>query len=314
MHRFPFPTKSHGRLDRPVAPTALLAVLTLTPTSAALSASVAYDLGDLSTYQQHPAFLSAAIPNAQSPLFQVEVDLQAGTLRGLVSAAGDTVLPDAFLGRSAQVMINGVVLTNAGPGPVVTGSPFLTLVVDGQFVFSASGTGAANIYVNALLSAIHQPQAGSAQFFDAGFTVSHSAEQAAAGPISYSSSTPEISTSNGASAVLSVNSPTGGLQARLELPAITLSPNDTLTIDALIFVGVNARDNMSAVTDLFNTASLRLMLPAGTTLLTNATVPLDWVTPVPVPGTASLLGTAVAMVGWRRWRRSHAHAAGMWSS
>jgi hypothetical protein len=46
--------------------------------------------------------------------------------------------------------------------------------------------------------------------------------------------------------------------------------------------------------------TLGLVLPAGVTLDSDSTVPLDWVTNVPVPGAVWLFGSALALLGWMR--------------
>ena len=42
------------------------------------------------------------------------------------------------------------------------------------------------------------------------------------------------------------------------------------------------------------------VLPAGVTLDNDSTVPLDWVTNVPVPAAVWLFGSALGLLGWMK--------------
>ncbi|MCC7256988.1 MAG: hypothetical protein IT486_01290 [Gammaproteobacteria bacterium] len=281
-----------ARRFRAASACSLAACLLLSAGARSAEVYIQLDTGEVSD----PSFVASSGPG-----YNGEVDLQNGTVKALVS---EVTLPGSWLvGHTLTAGVDALELVNTGAAPITASSGFLTVALDGAFTFSTAGSGGrqAAVFVNAFLEASVRPaQGGSAEFYSAGIGTGQGWSDWQGFFTDYT----EVSQENGATATIVQNDSTG-LQAQLSMPAITLNPNDTLRIALSLFTGVNASNGAAATNDFFNTATLSLSLPPGSTITSNAGVPLSWIsTTVPAPPAAWLL--ASGLVGLLRYSRRRA--------
>ena len=117
---------------------------------------------------------------------------------------------------------------------------------------------------------------------------------------------------NGASVVLTTAS-YSQLVMDMIMPELTLAPGATMQVDWNNSPAVNTDQIQNlpgnfAEADFFtgaNGMTFSLKLPAGVTLDSDSTVPLDWVTNVPVPAAVWLFGSGlIGLIGIARRKKT----------
>ena len=259
-------------------------IINLLPISAtAVSVYVQYDGNTVLT---DPALVSASGSD-----FDVSANLQSGEFKGRALGQGGASSQNAYSGN-----LGFLNLTNNTGNQVVIGAGDFTARVQGDYSFGGGSYQAAQFNASLQVSIAGQPDyiASAAQ------TVAIGSALVDPG----STFTPRVQT-NGASIVLTTAS-TSQLIMDLVMPELTLAPGDTMRVswnsDLSVYTQATQGQGGNFVeADFFSGANgltLGLALPAGVTLDSDATVPLDWITTVPVPGAIWLFGSALGFLGW----------------
>jgi hypothetical protein len=224
--------------------------------------------------------------------FEARADLQAGTFRGIAEGR-DAADESAYSGISSRLR-----LTNNTGETVVIGAGDFVAHVQGDYTFgpgpnqSVQTNTSFQVRINGGIAYI----AGSRHNLAVGYVIGNPG-----------STFDVLFEQNGASVALTTAS-LSQLVMDLIMPELTLLPG--------AFMDVNVNNDPAANTSVFNLdhsgiagfdffngangLTLGLVLPAGVTLDSDSTVPLDWITNVPVPGAVWLFGSALALLGWMR--------------
>ncbi len=214
--------------------------------------------------------------------YDVSADLIAGEFKNMSSATNDR-----FVVRSG--IYEKVEIRNAGALPITLPFGALRMSVEGTF----SGVGAGIYPRNANVNSSYSAQVGS---FYSGTVVGLRVDRDGA------ELTLDEINNNGA--IYSVTEASEGvLIAEVLMPAMEIEPDEILSIWYRLESWVAASEGTTTA-DFSNTATLSLVLPAGALFDVNTSVPLDWVTTVPVPPAVWLFGSALAgLMGLVRRRR-----------
>jgi hypothetical protein len=233
----------------------------------------------------------ASVSNSGSD-FDVSANLQAGEFKGRAEGA-NTTDQNAYTGS-----LQDLVFTNNTGGVVVIGAGDFVAHVQGDYTF---GTGPnQTIQVNngfqVRINGGAAILAGARHNLAVGYALGGS-------PNTF---TP-LFEFNGAEVVLTTAS-VSQLIMDLVMPELTLMPGDTMAVawnnSPTVNTSATGGDPSSFAEFDFltgaNGMTFGLVLPAGVTLDSDSTVPLDWVTNVPVPGAVWLFGSALGLLGWMR--------------
>ncbi len=228
----------------------------------------------------------------------VEADLSG-------SASGATFKGFAFHDGSnaiASVAYSGIIdltLTNAGAAPVAFGGatfPFVAFVT-ANFAGTVGGLdGGIGNQLSALLQ-VDDPSCGCARIAQVAYSYGESWSN---GLLAGTSLSVEPIGANGGTASISAAT-RSTLVATLWMPVILLDPGASAVVHFnLLPVAIANNAGFNATTDASHSARLRLFVPAGSSITTDAG-PLPWIT-VPEPSLVAMLGAgalAIACLGSR---------------
>lgn len=225
------------------------------------------------------------------PGFAAEADLFGGGFKA------ESEAPDAGF---AYAGLRDLVFTNTGAAPIVLGPGAISANVTAAYTLgppTPSRTSTANATVIGVLSVT---EGGVARVARGDHAVGIRWEDGAV----FGTPTNTALTSNSNGGAVAFNTTTlSALDMTLLMPALTIDPGETIELEFLLqtIVGANGA-GVKALADAFNSAYLSIDLPVGASLASNAGGPLTWVTPVPLPGTLPLMGTAFGAVAVRLYR------------
>jgi hypothetical protein len=255
--------------------TAVFAFLLVSSSAGAVTVFVQYDG---STVLSDPALVSATGSD-----FDVSADLQAGEFKGRAEGT-DSTDQNAYAGSLSRLEFTN----NTGIGVVIGAGDFVAHV-QGDYTF---GTGPnQSIQVN-----------NGFQVRIGGITyLTGSRHNVATGSLVNDTNTfTKLFETNGASVALTTGS-YSQLVMDMIMPELSLAPGATMLVDWNNSPTVNTDQTQIlpgnfAEADFFtgaNGMTFALKLPAGVILDSDSTVPLDWVTNVPVPGAVWLFGSGL---------------------
>jgi PEP-CTERM motif len=238
----------------------------------------------------HPSFVTAAAGGATA-----ETDVAGGTAKALSIDVGNPSGIVTYAYSNFEVLFQ-----NTGPVAIGFGAGAINATVDASFLHTL-GTDAFGTAAHILTASLYGQGGG----LNSGAGVSY---QAAVFNRS-SSPTLDFRLLPNAGFIATGSADLAALSVALAFPAFSLQPGETLR------VGLNLTTNAwgyapgggpwSATTDAFNTASVSMLLPAGTELVSQQ--PLSWVTVVPEPSSgALLLAGLLGLACWRAWPRRRA--------
>lgn len=259
---------------------AVFALLFMSSSAGAVTVFVQYDFG---TILSDPALVSASGSD-----FDVSADLQAGEFKG--RAEGQ----DGSDQNAYASSLTRLEFTNNTGSQVVIQAGDLFANVQGDYIF---GTGPNQ---SSQVSASLQVRIGATTYI-AGSRHILASGSLITNPVNEFT---KLFETNGATIDLTTASTTR-LEMNLFMPELTLDPGATMLVDWGLLPLMNTDKVGSAAEVDFltgaNGLTLGLRLPAGFTLDSDSTVPLDWVTNVPVPGAIWLFGSGlVGLIGLAR--------------
>ena len=223
-------------------------------------------------------------------------DLGTGTFQAYM----DGTLSTGIASSMYSGILSPLIFTNTTASPITIADGNLSAHVEGTYTFGVIPNGSTYAQVNANLQAtitggsspsVAAVQQTAAEAFDS------------SGNLVFPNTHVSTSTSDsggGHSTIL--YSGLDGFSADLQMPTLVLNPGATMQ---LYFGLTPAAPGKTAIADFYTKgATLSLTLPAGVSLHSDATVPLTWVTTVPIPAAFWLFGSALAgLIGVGRRKR-----------
>ncbi|MEQ9059906.1 MAG: hypothetical protein RLW61_10875 [Gammaproteobacteria bacterium] len=231
------------------------------------------------------------------PGYAVKTDLARGIFRSRAAAPAGRRTQNAYTGFHSPLA-----LTNNGTVPLVFQPGFIALHVHGTYALGTSADSQQSITSAGVLAAT---TAGVQSIARADHTVSRVVldNGALGGEANIFKPTFE---SNGARVVATTAS-MSEVEYELLMPRLVVDPGHVLALTVLLAPSASAFDNGAAAADFFNTATLTVRVPAGFALEdlgTNAGVPLEFVSVVPLPASAWFMA---GILVWLQRKRTPAH-------
>ena len=266
---------------------AAFAFLFVAASAGAVQVFVQYDGG---TVLSDPALVSTSGSD-----FDVSANLQTGEFKGRAEGQ-DVTDQNAYAGSLIDL-----VFTNNTGNEIVIGAGDFVAHVQGDYTFGMGPNQAIQVNngfqvringgITYIAGARHNVATGSALTDTNTFT--------------------KLFETNGASVVLTAAS-YSQLVMDLVMPELTLAPGATMDVNWNNSPTVNTDDTGGLLGSFAefdfltgaNGMTFALKLPAGVTLDSDSTVPLDWVTNVPVPGAVWIFGSGlIGLIGLARRKK-----------
>lgn len=200
-----------------------------------------------------------------------EADLATGLFKGRAFHDGAA---QSLIATVAYSGIEDLTFTNTGPAPVVIGGAFpfdVTLSAAFAHTVDPLGIGSWETQLIAifLVDVAGDPLRQAEIDFTGGENWNNGLQ---------SSAFDLTPTSLGGTSATITTGTLSALDVTLSMGKITLDPGETMTVSlTLLPIAVADGAGFTATTDMASTAHVRLTLPAGVSLSSNASTPLDWV-------------------------------------
>jgi len=225
--------------------------------------------------------------------YEIKTDLAAGTFRSRAASPAGPRTQNAYTGTLSPLR-----LTNNGTNPLILPPGFVSMHVHGTYALGSRAESQQSATSSGVLSV---SIAGVQTVARADHTVSRIVLEN--GNVGGESNTFDAAIELNGGQVVPITASMSEVEYQLLMPRLVVDPGQTLSLTLLLAPSAAAFANGIASADFLNTAELSVRLPRGfprDAIDTDASVPLGFITAVPLPASLWLMPCALALLCGRR--------------